>query len=91
MQFDLDIRKTLRSGKRRFDCTRNARRSQRMVVYGPSGAGKSQMMKPLPASDPDAGHIRLDGRTLFDQPPASICRSSATWPICSRTTRCSRT
>ena len=42
MQLDLDIRATLRSGKRRFDmqvqCTSN---SQRIAMYGPSGAGWS--------------------------------------------------
>jgi molybdate transport system ATP-binding protein len=48
MQLDLDLRATLRSGKRRFDmhaqCTSH---SQRMVVYGPSGAGKSMTLKAM--------------------------------------------
>jgi molybdate transport system ATP-binding protein len=68
MQLDLDIRATLRSGKRRFDlqvqCTSN---SQRIAVYGPSGAGKSMTLKAIAGLfTPDAGHIRLNGRTLFD-------------------------
>lgn len=68
MQLDLDIRATLRSGKRSFDlhvqCTSD---SQRIAVYGPSGAGKSMTLKAIAGLfTPDAGHIRLNGRTLFD-------------------------
>ena len=68
MQLDLDLRATLRSGKRRFDmhvqCTSH---SQRIAVYGPSGAGKSKTLKAIAGLfTPDAGHIRLNGRTLFD-------------------------
>lgn len=68
MQLDLDIRATLRSGKRSFDlhvqCTSA---SQRIAVYGPSGAGKSMTLKAIAGLfTPDAGHIRLNGRTLFD-------------------------
>jgi molybdate transport system ATP-binding protein len=36
-------------------------------VYGPSGAGKSLLLKAIAGLHrPDAGHIRLDGRSLFD-------------------------
>jgi len=68
MQLDLDIRATLRSGKRRFDmhvqCTSS---SQRIAMYGPSGAGKSMTLKAIAGLfTPEAGHIRLNGRTLFD-------------------------
>ena len=68
MQLDLDIRATLRSGKRSFklhvQCTSG---SQRIAVYGPSGAGKSITLKAIAGLfTPDAGHIRLNGRTLFD-------------------------
>jgi molybdate transport system ATP-binding protein len=68
MQLDLDIRATLRSGKRHFDlqvqCTSS---SQRIAVYGPSGAGKSMTLKAIAGLfTPEAGHIRLNGRTLFD-------------------------
>ena len=68
MQLDLDIRATLRSGKRSFSlqvqCTST---SQRIALYGPSGAGKSMTLKAIAGLlTPDAGHIRLNGRTLFD-------------------------
>ncbi|MFM2087049.1 MAG: hypothetical protein RLZZ237_1918 [Pseudomonadota bacterium] len=68
MQLDLDIRATLRSGKRSFNlhvqCTSN---SQRIAVFGPSGAGKSMTLKAIAGLfTPSEGHIRLNGRTLFD-------------------------
>ena len=68
MQLDIDIRKTLRSGERVFQL--NARFSaegQRVVVVGASGAGKSQLLKAIAGLvQPDSGHVRLDGQTLFD-------------------------
>ena len=68
MQLDIDIRKTLRSGQRVFQL--NARftaKGQRVVVIGPSGAGKSQLLKAIAGlMQPDSGHVRLDGQTLFD-------------------------
>lgn len=68
MQLDLDLRATLRSGKRRFDMhVQCMSHSQRIAVYGPSGAGKSMTLKAIAGLfTPDAGHIRLNGRTLFD-------------------------
>ncbi|MBB5609623.1 MULTISPECIES: sulfate/molybdate ABC transporter ATP-binding protein [unclassified Janthinobacterium] len=68
MRLDLDIRATLRSGKRSFNlhvqCTSN---SQRIAVFGPSGAGKSMTLKAIAGLfTPSEGHIRLNGRTLFD-------------------------
>ncbi|MFZ4878693.1 sulfate/molybdate ABC transporter ATP-binding protein [Janthinobacterium sp. Mn2066] len=68
MQLDLDIRATLRSGKRSFNlhvqCTSS---SQRIAVFGPSGAGKSMTLKAIAGLfTPSEGHIRLNGRTLFD-------------------------
>ena len=68
MQLDLDIRATLRSGKRHFDLhVQCSSTSQRIAVYGPSGAGKSMTLKAIAGLfTPDAGHIRLNGRTLFD-------------------------
>ena len=68
MQLDLDIRATLRSGKRSFtlrvQCVSN---SQRIAVFGPSGAGKSMTLKAIAGLfTPESGHIRLNGRTLFD-------------------------
>lgn len=68
MELDVDIRKTLRSGKRVFRlhvCFRSS--EQRIVLIGPSGSGKSQTLKAIAGlAIPDCGHIRLNGRTLFD-------------------------
>ena len=68
MQFDIDIRKTLRSGKRTFHLNAQLRSdSQRIVIIGPSGSGKSQMLKAIAGlMTPDSGHVRLGGSTLFD-------------------------
>ena len=68
MQLDLDIRATLRSGKRHFELhVQCSSTSQRIAVYGPAGAGKSMTLKAIAGLfTPDAGHIRLNGRTLFD-------------------------
>jgi len=68
MQLDLAISKTLRSGKRTFQLQLAFQTScQRTVILGPSGAGKSLTLKAIAGLiKPDRGHIRLDGRTLFD-------------------------
>lgn len=68
MQFDIDIRKTLRSGQRRFELDLQWRSDcQRLVILGPSGSGKSQTLKAVAGlMTPDRGHIRLGGNTLFD-------------------------
>ncbi|MBV8680026.1 MAG: ATP-binding cassette domain-containing protein [Aquitalea sp.] len=67
-RFDLSIRQTLRSGSRSFELDISIRsHSQQLVVHGPSGAGKSMLLRAIAGlSRPDAGHIRLDGRSLFD-------------------------
>ena len=69
MQLDVDIRKTMRSGKNTFQLTtRFSSSSQRIVVLGPSGSGKSLMLKAIAGLiTPDAGHIRLGASTLFDR------------------------
>ena len=88
MQFDIDIRKTLRSGQRRFELGVQWRSDcQRLVILGPSGSGKSQTLKAIAGlMTPDSGHIRLGGRTL-----ESIWRRRRdAWLICFRTTRCFR-
>lgn len=68
MELDFDFRKTLRSGKRTFELDVAMRASgQRIVLLGPSGAGKSLTLKAIAGLiKPDAGVIRLNGRTLFD-------------------------
>lgn len=68
MQFDIDIRKTLRSGQRSFQLNIQLRSdSQRIVIIGPSGSGKSQTLKAIAGlMTPDSGHIRIGVSTLFD-------------------------
>ncbi|MGV7209958.1 ATP-binding cassette domain-containing protein [Oxalobacteraceae bacterium A2-2] len=68
MHIDIDIRKTLRSGKRVFTLeARLSSNSQRVVIHGPSGAGKSQLLRAVAGLvRPDAGRIVLAGRCLYD-------------------------
>lgn len=68
MELDIDIRKTLRSGKRCFQLeVRVVSSEQRIVLIGPSGSGKSQTLKAIAGlMTPDSGHIRLNGVTLLD-------------------------
>jgi molybdate transport system ATP-binding protein len=68
MELDFAIHKTLRSGARSFTLDVAARVSgQRIVLLGPSGAGKSVTLKAIAGlMAPDAGHIRLNGQTMFD-------------------------
>ena len=68
MLLDIDIHKTLRSGKQLFNLAVQLRCSyQRTVSVGPSGSGKTLTLKAIAGLlRPDAGHIRLDGQMLFD-------------------------
>ena len=68
MLLDLDIRKTLRSGKRSFLLdVRLQSDSDRIVLMGPSGSGKSLTLKAIAGLlRPDAGYVRVAGNTLFD-------------------------
>lgn len=68
MQLDLAISKTLHSGKRTFQlCVAFQTSCQRTVILGQSGSGKSLTLKAIAGLvKPDRGHIRLNGRTLFD-------------------------
>jgi len=68
MQFDLNIQKTLRSGKRSFHLDlRLQSDSRRLVILGPSGAGKSQALRAIAGLlRPDSGRIMVGGELLFD-------------------------
>ncbi|WP_293765155.1 ATP-binding cassette domain-containing protein [uncultured Aquitalea sp.] len=68
MKLDLHIRRALGKDGQGFQLDVALRTDcQRVVILGPSGAGKSLTLKAMAGlMTPDAGHIRLDGRTLFD-------------------------
>jgi molybdate transport system ATP-binding protein len=65
---DVDLKLSVQDGARRFDL---AVRFQTDVpfaaLYGPSGAGKSLTLQAIAGLlHPTSGHVRLDGRTLYD-------------------------
>ena len=66
--FDIAIDKVLHSGDRRFHLQLQWRSEHRRVVLlGGSGAGKTLTLKAIAGLlQPDAGHIRVAGRALFD-------------------------
>ncbi len=69
LEFDISIRKSLRSGNREFqlDATFDSA-SKRLVIFGPSGSGKSLTLKAIAGLlTPDSGHIRLGNTVLFDK------------------------
>jgi molybdate transport system ATP-binding protein len=68
MRIDLAVTKTLRSGPRTFTLdVRCATDCERLVILGPSGAGKTLLLRAVAGLErPDAGHVRIDGATLFD-------------------------
>lgn len=70
MQIDLAFHTTLHSPGRTFHLAVQLRsHAKRIVVHGPSGAGKSLMLKAMAGlARPDAGHVRIGGRPLFEQP-----------------------
>jgi molybdate transport system ATP-binding protein len=65
---DVDIQLSVADGRRRFDlAVRFASSAPFAALYGPSGAGKSLTLQAIAGLlRPTRGHIRLDGRTLFD-------------------------
>lgn len=68
MSVDVDIRLALGDAARPFDLdVAFASSHRRIVLYGPSGAGKSVTLRAMAGLlRPDAGHVRVDGRILFD-------------------------
>ncbi|MEX1828249.1 ABC transporter ATP-binding protein [Luteibacter sp. CQ10] len=68
MSVDVDIRLALGDAGKRFELDVAFTSShRRIVLYGPSGAGKSVALRTIAGLlKPDAGHVRVDGRTLFD-------------------------
>ncbi|MGF6710891.1 molybdate transport system ATP-binding protein [Luteibacter sp. W1I16] len=68
MSVDVAIRTTLRADDRHFDLDVSfVSEHRRIVIYGPSGAGKSLTLRTMAGLlTPDAGHVRVDGRTLLD-------------------------
>ncbi len=68
MKIDVDIGIRLVSARRSFALeAKFAAADERIVIFGPSGAGKSLTMQMIAGLlRPDRGHIKLDGRVLFD-------------------------
>ncbi|UPG94686.1 ABC transporter ATP-binding protein [Luteibacter aegosomatissinici] len=68
MSVDIAIRKALRDDERHFDLDiAFATDARRIVMFGPSGAGKSLTLRAMAGLLlPDAGHVRVDGHTLYD-------------------------
>jgi molybdate transport system ATP-binding protein len=66
--WDIALRKHLRQGHSRFQIDLQfSSAAPRVVLFGPSGAGKSQTLRMVAGiTRPDAGHVRVAGRTLYD-------------------------
>jgi molybdate transport system ATP-binding protein len=69
MGFEVDITKTVSSGRRHFHLrARFQSTTQRTAIYGPSGAGKSLTLQALAGLlTPDTGRIAFDNEVLFDR------------------------
>ncbi len=65
---DVDLRLEVGDGRRRFALSvRFASDAPVVALYGPSGAGKSLTLQAIAGLlRPQAGHVRVGGRTLFD-------------------------
>lgn len=64
MSFDLDLTKRL--GEAQIACRIEAGAGL-TVLFGPSGAGKTSVLNMVAGLvEPDAGHVRVDGETLFE-------------------------
>jgi molybdate transport system ATP-binding protein len=68
MRLDVDIRRVMADPQRPFALELAFRSdSPRVVLFGPSGSGKSLTLRAIAGlMRPDAGHIGVRGRTLFD-------------------------
>ncbi len=66
--WDVDLRCRFAQAGRSFELSvRFTSNARRLVLFGPSGAGKSQTLRIVAGlTTPDAGHVRMAGRTLLD-------------------------
>ncbi|NJC34201.1 molybdate transport system ATP-binding protein [Sphingomonas jejuensis] len=70
MSFDIDVRRQL--GRREI-AARIVTDARVVAVVGSSGAGKTSLLNMVAGLlRPDAGHVRLDGDTLFDAGGADV-------------------
>ncbi len=72
MKWDVAVRKVMGAGAQRFELDVAFRSdATRLVLFGPSGAGKTLTLKAISGLiRPDAGHVRMNGATLFDSTAA---------------------
>ena len=68
MIWDINLVRRLQHQQRHFDLAVTCRSAaQRLVLFGPSGAGKTVTLKMVAGLlQPDSGHVRVAGVTLFD-------------------------
>jgi molybdate transport system ATP-binding protein len=68
MRIEVDLRKTLRSGRREFRLAVDFTCEDDVsVIFGPSGAGKSMTLRAIAGLErPDEGRVAVDGELLFD-------------------------
>jgi molybdate transport system ATP-binding protein len=68
MELQINIRKTLDDGRRRFQLDSAFQSAEKFVVlFGASGSGKSLTLRAIAGLErPDAGRIVAGGRVLFD-------------------------
>lgn len=68
MQLNLAFRKSMHTGKSRFDLDVQLHsNAKRIVIRGPSGAGKSMTLKAIAGLvQPDSGHIHVGTQTYYE-------------------------